>query len=201
MAVRFCIRSSASRPPSQLTVMRGDMDRLRQWSSQLRSMTEEPRPPEINLQLPGPEEYIDVKSVEYLLHNLGIPDFEPGEEDYRAVDLSRLCNALWYYHCDPATFKVLWHRLRPPLNWNELRRHPLPGYSWRPPFPRPRDILYHANIAWILEQDDYFRRAIRYIVWDSTETSLNHTAIEVAQDIESKLRSHSILHWSSPATE
>jgi len=195
MMISFVIPSSAKGPVvlssgQPLRITRNDLLRLEKCSVHLRDLLQNrylPRPIPL---APDYDEDIDADAIKYLLKNLGHPEPRSGGSGRGTrkigIDqLSRRCNALWYYRCDPTTFGGLWERLDRPwelgtgVDWHE--------YCWRRPPPKfsERETLQYANAAWVLEKNDVFTQAIQSAVWDSREDTLR-TAITALKGITSK---------------
>ncbi|KAK3356475.1 hypothetical protein B0T25DRAFT_536832, partial [Lasiosphaeria hispida] len=167
-----------------------DLARLAQASLRLREAYDQYRPRPVYL-YPIDEEDIDGDAIKYLVGNLGMldPRVAGGHTANRVVQrirvesLSRRCNALWHYGCDPASFGGLWDQLDRP--WVPLDTQDTPAYCWRrPPLSiSEKKTFQYANVAWVLEKNDVFSEAIQSAVWDSTEDAFP-TAVAELRDIK-----------------
>ncbi|KAK0702386.1 hypothetical protein B0H67DRAFT_558672 [Lasiosphaeris hirsuta] len=168
-----------------------DLARLAQASLRLREATYDQYRPRPVFLYPVDEEDIDVEAIKFLVGNLGMldPRIAVGQttnrtaQRIRVESLSRRCNALWHYGCDPAALGGLWEQLDRP--WMPLETRNTPVYCWRrPPLNISEKKTFHyANVAWVLEKDDVFPEAIQSAVWDSTEDAFP-TAVAELKDIK-----------------
>ncbi|KAK1758088.1 hypothetical protein QBC47DRAFT_132890 [Echria macrotheca] len=191
MVTSFFIQTSADPSSSPFStsqpvdVPASGLVRLAKWSIQLRELLHDrefrDRAGPITL-VPQPDQDIDVDAIKYVLETLcGFTRTRP--QSIPIDRLSRRCNALWYYGCDPAAFSGLWERLDKPwehatgVDWHE--------YCWRRPPLRIKEdeTLKYANAAWVLEKDAVFAQAIQSAVWDSTEDTLS-TSVTALKDIK-----------------
>lgn len=100
-------------------------------------------------------------------------------------DLSRSCNALWKYKCNPDTFKGLASEMEKSWNIKHSQRKGT-GKCWRLPI---KDIdcnesVYIVNIACVLGLDDILREELKIAIWKSTADL--KTSVEPLQNLTSR---------------
>jgi len=189
MSVRFAIDGRAG----TIQVQGRDLGLLEQASPKIRALIDgREHPTDIITLSPSEDDDIDIESIRYILENIGSEEQlriqGPGPETLsplEIVDLSRQCNALYFYDVHIQHFSGLWSRL--PNPWDIISL-PKGVWSWR--IPRRKDIHRdawgsYANAAWMLEKDTEFSDVIGSLVFDTKCDSIL-TAVPCLKDLKSE---------------
>jgi hypothetical protein len=178
--VRFYVRNS-EQAGEERNLWEGRPDGIVQRSLGLKELIAETEPEGgICLEVPAPAE-IDERALKFLLRNLQANSaVADGSVDEKR--LSKQCNGLWKYQCNPQSFKVLLKGLQP--SWSgEENQLSTTAYCWHQS-AHSSPILTsfeRINIAWVLGEDKLLREEIKTAVWNSNATPL--TSVETLQNI------------------
>jgi hypothetical protein len=127
---------------------------------------------------------IDHDSLSSLITNLHRPVLETTGL-ISVLDLSRLCNALWRYKCNPDTFKGLASELKDSWNIKQGEREEIVK-CWRLPIKDTdcNESVYKSNIAWVLGFDNILREELKIAIWKSTADL--RTSVKLLQNLISE---------------
>lgn len=183
----------------QINVGRSDLQLLKDTSPILRELIDgyDPHHRQPIQLFENKDEHVDITSIRYLLESIGLEAerqrtkqrITPQEEKklkLKTANLSQQCNALHYLRCNPSPFLGLWDRQMQP--WVSMPQ-PDRVWSWRIPGRDIREKLktwpdypgHSANAAYVLQKDDEFSDALRFLVWDSVMDAVP-TAVQGLKD-------------------
>jgi hypothetical protein len=170
--------------PETMTLLRPQIDTICSRSIELNNQIVRDQETGCTTLQPDLSVGIDHDTLSFLVRNL----YKPAPQAVGPVTssaLSRSCNALWRYKCNPDTFRGLATELKNSWNIKHGERNGT-GRCWRLPIS---DIdcdesVYIVNIACVLGFDDILREELKIAIWKSTADL--RTSVELLQNLTSK---------------
>jgi len=140
-----------------------------------------PPPTEITITLhTHTHEGVDAESLVSILRYLQNPTIHLPV--MRPNQVGGLVNTLWKLKCDPIKFQVLWKHLGP-QQWCVLEKDSAQAKPWRRfSVCQGVNLLYLANIAFILRKECEFRELMECIIWSSNDVAIS-TPIKFLRNI------------------